>query len=136
MIEDSEFAQQVVGFLTAHAKKMAGKLTGKAADAVTGEIVEAAGHLWDKVKAKLTGAAAKEAVADFEAAPDDADNQAALRKEIRKAAEGDPAFATELRELVQTIEARGGRDAIVQTANVEGDHSPVTQIAGSGNRVG
>lgn len=131
MIE-SELAGQVVAFLAPYAKKLA----GKAADAVTGEIAEAAGRLWGKVKAKLTGAAAKEAVADFEAAPDDADNQAALRKEIRKAAEGDPAFASEVRELVQTIEARGGRDAIVQTANVNGNHNVTTQIAGSGNRVG
>ena len=131
MIE-SDLADQVVGFLAPYAKKLA----GKAADAVTGEVAEAAGRLWDKVKAKLAGRGAQKALERLEQDPNDPRKQGALALEVEEAAKEDPGFAKELKELLQTIEAKGGRDAIVQTANVQGDHSTATQIVGSGNRVG
>ena len=85
------------------------------------------------MKAKLTGGGA-EALADLEKQPKDADNQAALRVQLKKALEADPAFRAELATLVDEIKAKGG-DRIIQIANVTGDQNVTTQIAGSGNVV-
>ena len=90
--------------------------------------------LYEKVKAKLTGGGAQ-ALADLKKQPKDADNQAALRVQLKKALEADPAFRAELATLVEEIKAKGG-DQIIQTANITGDQNVTKQIAGSGNVVG
>ncbi len=105
------------------AKKVGGEAGGK--------IVK----LYDKVKAKLTGTGAAKDLADFEQAPADQDNQGAVRKELRKALEADPAFKDELAKLVGEIRAVGGRDVTTMIANVSGEGHKVTQIKGSGNVV-
>jgi putative heme iron utilization protein len=101
---------------------------------VGGEAGERIVKLYDTVKAKLTGSGAAKDVADFEQAPADQDNQAALRKELKKALEADPAFREELAQLIGEIREKGG-ERISQIANVTGDHNVTTQIAGSGNVV-
>jgi hypothetical protein len=107
-------------------------LASKAVEAVGGEAGKRLiGDLWDRVKAKLAG---RDAFADFEASPEDGDAQAALRLQLKKALEVDPAFRAELSTLVEEIKAKGG-DQIIQKANVTGDHNVTTQIAGSGNVV-
>ncbi len=73
-------------------------------------------------------------MADLEKQPDDAANQAALRVQLKKPLEADPAFRAELGALVEEIKAKGG-DQIVQSASVTGDQNVTTQIAGSGNVV-
>jgi hypothetical protein len=116
----------VAPYLVEGGKELAKKVGGEAG----GRIVA----LYDKVKAKLTGSGAAKDVADFEQAPADQDNQEALRKELKKALEADPAFREELEGLVGEIQQKGG-DRINQIANVSGHHNPVTQIAGSGHVV-
>lgn len=115
----------VAPYLAEGGKELAKKVGGAAG----GRIVKP----YDKVKAKLTGGGA-EALADFEKRPEDANNRAALRVQLRKALESDPAFRAELAALVEEIKAKGG-DQIIQKANVTGDHNVTTQIAGSGNVV-
>jgi hypothetical protein len=100
---------------------------------VGGEVGERIVKLYDKVKAKLTGGGA-EALADLEKQPNDADSQAALRVQLKKALEADPAFKDELEKLVGEIREKGG-DRISQIANVTGDQNVTTQIVGSGNVV-
>ena len=102
-------------------------LATKAVEAVGGEAGERIVKLYDKVKAKLTGGGA-EALADLEKQPEDADSQAALRVQLKKALEADPAFRAELAALVEEIKAKGG-DQIIQSANVTGDQNVTTQIA-------
>ena len=108
-------------------------LATKAVEAVGGEAGERIVKLYDKVKAKLTGSGA-EALTDLEKQPQDADSQAALRVQLKKALEADPAFRAELATLVEEIKAKGG-DQIIQSANVTGDQNVTTQITGSGNVV-
>jgi hypothetical protein len=90
------------------------------------------GDLWDKVKAKLTG---RDALAGFEASPDDLDGQATLRLQLKKALEADPAFKEEVAKLVGEIQTKGGDTINKLIAEVTGDHNATTQIVGSSNVV-
>ena len=113
----------VAPYLAEGGKELAKKVGGAAGERIV--------QLYDKVKAKLSGGGA-EALADLEQQPEDADSQAALRVQLKKALEADPAFRAELATLVEEIKAKGG-DQIIQTANVTGDRNVTTQTAGSGN---
>jgi hypothetical protein len=115
----------VAPYLVEGGKELAKKIGGEAG----GRIVT----LYDKVKAKLAGGGA-DALADLEKQPKDADSQAALRVQLKKALEADPAFRAELEKLVGEIQEKGG-DRIKQIANVTGDRNVTTQIAGGGNQV-
>jgi hypothetical protein len=125
-----ELAAAAVAYLTPYALQVAGKLTEK----FTGDVTERLVKLYDTVKTKLTGAAEKEALAEFKAKPDDARRTGALEVQLEKAIEADPEFRKTLAALVEEIKAKGG-DSIVQTATTTGDHNVTTQIAGSGNVV-
>jgi hypothetical protein len=130
MMEAGALAAAAAGFLAPYVSQVAGKLAEK----VTGDVTTQLVKLYDTVKAKLTGPAAKEALADFEAKPDDARRKGALEVQLEKAIEADQDFRQTLAALVEEIKAKGG-DAIVQTANVTGDRNVTTQIAGSSNVV-
>jgi hypothetical protein len=101
---------------------------------VGGETGERIVKLYDKVKVKLSGSGA-EALADLEKQPKDADSQAALRVQLKKALEADPVFKDELEKLVGEIEEKGGDRVTKLVANVTGDQNVTTQIVGSGNVV-
>ena len=124
----------IVELAAAAAAFMGAKAAGKMAETIGGEVGTRVIKLYDAVKAKLTGAAAKEALAEFEAKPEDARRKGALEVQLEKAIEADPDFRETLAALVEEIRAKGG-DAIVQTATVTGDRNVTTQIAGSGNVV-
>jgi len=70
--------------------------------------------VFDWVKAKLTGASAKEAVEDFEKAPDKPLNARGLQVAIEKALDGDAAAIAELQKLLADAKGvSGGQTAIV-----------------------
>lgn len=94
----------------------------------------AASRLFDALKSKLVSPSAKEALDDVAEKPDDSDRQAALRVQVKKALEADPAFAATLQGWL--AEAGGAAPGgTVQTATASGDHGAVTQISGSHNTV-
>ena len=113
-------------YLAEGGKELAKKVGGEAGDRIV--------RLYDKIKAKLTGGGA-EALADLEKQPEDADSQAALRVQIKKALEADPAFQAEVAKLVNEIETRDGDTIHKLIANVTGDRNVTNQIVGSGNMV-
>ena len=124
-----------VGELAAAAATFMGvKAAGKMAETIGTQAGNRLIKLYDTVKAKLAGPAAQEALADFEAKPEDNRRKGALELQLEKAIETDPTFGKTLAALVEEIKAKGG-DALVQTANVTGDRNVTTQIAGSGNVV-
>lgn len=89
----------------------------KAAEAVGAKLPDAVGKLWKAVAARFRGLpAAETAATDLVAAPEEPDNQAAFRKELRKALEADPAFAAEFRRLLDEARAQAG-DHIVNTGS-------------------
>jgi len=107
---------------------------GKAAARKAGEA------LWAALEKRFKGnPAAETALVDLKATPEDADNQAALRKEIRKLAEADAAFKAELEKLLAAAEAEAPGSvhiAVRDGAAAVGDHATAlgagaVQIGGS-----
>lgn len=129
-MEEVALAAAAVGYLAPYAAQVADKV-GKQ---IAGDLGDRLLALWDKVQGKLTSPAAKEALEDFRAKPDDERRKGALELQLEKAIEADVDFGKALAALVEDIKAKGG-DSIVQTANTTGDHNVTTQITGSGNVV-
>ena len=70
--------------------------------------------LWAKLRPKVEEKpAAAEAVEDVAKAPEDADAQAALRIQLRKILESDPALAAEIAGLVKEAQAAASYNATV-----------------------
>ena len=85
---------------------------GKAAARKAGEA------LWAALEKRFKGnPAAETALVDLKATPEDADNQAALRKEIRKLAEADAAFKAELEKLLAAAEAEAPGSVHIEVRN-------------------
>jgi hypothetical protein len=103
----------------------------KAGETMAGKIGEAlpenASKLWAAITGKFKGKpAAEEAVKDLAQAPADGDNQAAFRKELRKALLDDPEFQSALATLLAQAQQESIRDSAVAknggiAINVKGD---------------
>ena len=91
---------------------------------------QAGQDLYAWLKAKLTPAG-KAALAEVERAPQDGDAQRALRLQLRKQLEAEPALLTELARLVEAPPRAGP----VQKADVVGDRNVVQQVVGTGTIV-
>lgn len=86
-------------------------------------------HLLAWLRMKVAGPA-REALADLEHAPESADEQADLRRQLTKLLEGNPELLAELRPLLPATEAAERMDQHVEGAGAKG-----AQIKGSGNMV-
>ena len=91
-----------------------------------------AGTLFEKLKKRLTGASAQEALDKRAKEPARASAQQAVQSKVLEALEDDPAFADELKRWLAEANAGG----TTQTANVQGNENVTVQISGStGNSV-
>jgi hypothetical protein len=89
----------------------------KAAEEVGKKLPDLPGKIWHAIIASFKGKpAAEEAIKDFVAQPEDEDNRAAFRKELRKALEAEPAFARELLALIENAQ-RQGSDSVIVTGS-------------------
>jgi hypothetical protein len=103
-------ATTAVGFLSPYLVK-AGE---KAAEKIGEKLPETVGKVWNAITARFKGKpAAEEAVKDLVTMPDDEDNQAAFRKELRKVLEAEPAFAAEFARLLTTAQSQAGDTNII-----------------------
>lgn len=99
---------------------------GKAAAKKVGEAGwDQAGRLWTAVRARLTGAAQQEALADLEAQPEDKAVQGAAEMQLRKALAADEAFARELAALLPAAQTEAR-----QFMHVTGDGNDAVQNLG------
>lgn len=112
----------LIPYLTKFAETATERLGEKAADGGTKLLI------W--LRSKVTGRA-KEALADIEANPHSADNQADLRKQIGRLLDDDPALCRELEALIAGSAASG--EGMVQS--VSGPGSVGNQICGDNNQV-
>jgi formylglycine-generating enzyme required for sulfatase activity len=104
-------ASTATALLTPYLKK-AGE---KAAEEVGKKLPEKVGKMWNAIMARLSGKpAAEEAVKDLVANPEDKDNQASFRKELRKLIESDAFFASILAELLKSAQHEAGDTIIVK----------------------
>jgi hypothetical protein len=89
----------------------------KAAEEAGRRLPDLPGKIWHAIIASFRGKpAAEEAIKDFIAQPEDEDNWAAFRKELRKALEAEPTFAQELGALLDNVR-RQGDDSIIVTGS-------------------
>lgn len=113
-------AASAVSLLTPFLKKAAEKGFEKLGEST-------AGTLFERLKGKLITPAGQESLSDLAKSPDDPDSQAALRKEIRKAAEQDLELASLLQDLLSRAGAAGGS----ATQVVTGNENKAAQVQGS-----
>jgi hypothetical protein len=89
----------------------------KAVEEVGKKLPDQIGHMWRAIVARFAGQpAAEEAVKDLVATPNDTDNQAAFRKELRKVLETDTTFAAEFEHRLSSAQREAG-DTIYNTGS-------------------
>lgn len=113
MIGEELLAAKVVEYLLSYLTEAAKSAAGK----VGGAAVDGALKLLGCLKVKLSSEGDKAALADLETNPEDADNQADLRKRLKRALAADPAFREELAALLDKLPP----PATNQTMTVTGD---------------
>lgn len=112
------------------------KVMDKAVDKGAEELGKSAmGALLDKFKQRLGGTPAEKPLQDLAQQPEDADNQADLRKQLKAAVQADPALAAFLQQWLEQGSQQAQALGITQTATVTGNDNKTVQIAGSGNSV-
>jgi hypothetical protein len=112
-MEPLTIATTAVAFLSPYLVKIG----EQAAEKVGEKLPEAVGKVWNAIVTKFKGkAAAEEAVKDLVAKPDDEDNRAAFRKELRKVLDAEPVFVNELAGLLEEAKRQGG-DTIINTGS-------------------
>ncbi len=121
-------------FLLAASKTMRDKAIEKVGQSFGEEGFKYGKSLWGKLGAKVEAQpAALEAAKDLAADPQDADNQASFRKELKKILSNDDALAAEVKQILEEAKAAGV--SVVQSGdgNISsvGDHN--INITGDGN---
>jgi hypothetical protein len=89
--------------------------------------------IWDFAKEHLTAAGRKEAVSDFEEAPDDPANQKSLEAALEKALRSDRDFVSELERRLERARVAGA-SFTSQQANQVGSENTSVQTSGSSNK--
>lgn len=92
-------------------------------------------RIWEKLQPRLTSPAAQEALQDAASAPEDQDALAALRLQLKKALQADPAL---LRELTALLPADRGGNVTAggdRSVAIGGNASGNIIITGDNNKV-
>ena len=92
----------------------------------------AVNHVLDWFKTRVLPSGAEQALEDLRAAPQDEDNQADLRKQLKKALADHPALVSELADWLKQAQQVQAQWGATQHATVTGNGNQVFQIAGSG----
>jgi hypothetical protein len=100
----------VVAALTPYFSKFVSAAGDKLATAAGEAASKGVTHLYEALKHRATGTPVEASLHDLERSPEDPDNQADLRKALRKLLAEDPGFAEQLRGLLPA-EGSGG-DAV------------------------
>ena len=95
----------------------------------------AVNHVLDWFKTRVLPSGAEQALEDLRAAPQDEDNQADLRKQLKKALADNPALVSELAAWLKQAQQVQAQLGVTQNSTVIGDGNNVFQIAGSGNSI-
>ena len=121
-MDPATLAATALTVLTPYLAKAGGAVAGK-----IGEVLpEQAGKLWTAINAKFAGRpAAEEAVKDLSHDPADEDNQAALRKELRKALSEDAQFMADLGPLLENA-----RKESIQNSVIAGENGTAINVGG------
>jgi hypothetical protein len=105
----------------------------EAAKKVGGAVADKVVKLYETLKTKLTHPFAREALADLEKTPADADTQATFRAQLKKALAADPQLCDELGVLVEELDRETG--GVRQNIAITGNENVAIQVEGRGNTV-
>jgi hypothetical protein len=120
-------ATTAVGFLTPYVAK-AGE---KAVEEVGKKLPAFVGNVWQAIMTRFKDSpVAAETARDLAAKPEEADNQAAFRKELRKLLETDATFAAELERLLDNAQQQSGDTIRNQGSGAVAMHGGVAAGAG------
>ena len=95
----------------------------------------AVNHVLDWFKTRVLPSGAEQVLEVLRAAPQDADIQAAVRYQLRKALADNPALVSELADWLKQAQQVQAQLGVTQNSTVMGDGNNVFQIAGSGNSI-
>jgi hypothetical protein len=111
-------------------------LLAKAVDKGAEELGKSAmGALLDKFKQRLGGTPAEKPLQDLAKQPEDADNQADLRKQLKAAVQADPALAAFLQQWLEQGSQQAQAQGITLTTTVTGNDNSTVVVHGSNNSV-
>ena len=126
-MDTSIFTQNIIPLLQPYLPMIA----AEAAKAVGKELPAALGKLWQSIKTKFdTKEAAKDALVDLLADPEDADVQGAFRQQLKKALQTDEAFAAEFQNLFIAAETEA-KSSVTSYQAVATNGSAVAQGQGA-----
>ena len=124
-MDPATLATTVLAILSPYLVKAGGKL----AEEVGGSLPEHAGKLWAALLKKFKGKpAAEEAMTDLTKKPDDEDNQAAVRKQIKKAVEEEPDLLPVLAELLENARKEA---IVIQGSAIVGEGGIALNVGGN-----
>lgn len=125
----------LVPYLARSAERVATQASEAVGDAAWGF----ARRIWSKLGDRLAERpAAREAIDDVAAAPDDKGARAALERQLSKVLDADPQLAAEIEDVIReaaaagVIEVRGARNVVLKDAGVT--NSAI--VSGDGNTIG
>lgn len=126
-MDPSTLATAATAFLSPYLVK-AGE---KAAETVGEKLPEVVGKVWNAIMATFKGKpAAEEASKDLVANPENEDNHAAFRKELRKVLEAEPTLAIELTRLLEKAQRESSESIIVTGSGAAATKDSVAAGAG------
>jgi hypothetical protein len=124
-MDPATLAATILAVLTPYLVKAGGKL----AEEVGENLPENAGKLWAALAKKFKGKpAAEEAITDLAKKPDDEDNQAAVRKQIKKAVEEEPGLLSMLADLLENARKEA---VVIQGSAVAGNGGTAINVGGN-----
>jgi hypothetical protein len=126
-MEPTALATTAVALLSPYIVKAGEKTAEK-----LGEMLPAGvGKVWTAITGRFKGkSAAEEATVDLVANPEDEDNQAAFRKQLKKVLDVDPSFMAELAELLAAVQPERGDQIINTGSGAVATHGGVAAGAG------
>jgi hypothetical protein len=126
-MDPTTIATTAVTVLTPYVVKAGEKTAEK-----LGEMLPAGvGKVWKAIAGRFKGkAAAEEAAADLVAQPEDEDNQAAFRKQLKKVLEADRGFMAELSQLLASVQPERGDQIFNLGSGAVAAHGGVAAGAG------
>lgn len=125
-----QLAADVTPYVTAAAGAYGGAVLTKAKDKAADTTVDLGRRVLQKIFGhREPGEQLPEALADVIADPADADNQAALRKAIRKALEAHESVATDVRSMLAEVHV-GDHSNVVTNSQVEGNVFQIGSVDG------
>ena len=118
LMDPATLATMSFDLLKPYLAKIGETAADKLSESAGEKVPEAVGALWKRIKSLFQGKeSAREAADDLLDEPDDEDNQAAFRKQLKKLLEAHPEVHNELKILLDNVRLQTNTSTIINTGN-------------------